>query len=212
MEEKQCKKCGKFLPATLEYFYKDTRHKEQFRSPCKECCKKIVDQEEKAKYRKQYYQKNKEILIEYQKIYRVEHKDKVINYRRKNKDKLTQKHREYVQNNLEEVYSYNRTWEIKNREKRNIQARAHDAKRRAYKKNSTGQHTRDDILNQYERQKGKCYWCSKKVYNNYHVDHIVPLSRGGSNDKYNIVISCPHCNEVKNSKLPHEWSECGRLL
>ena len=35
----------------------------------------------------------------------------------------------------------------------------------------------------------------------YHVDHVVPLSRGGGNGVDNICLACPSCNSSKNNKL-----------
>lgn len=35
----------------------------------------------------------------------------------------------------------------------------------------------------------------------YHVDHIVPLHRGGTNDCSNLTLSCASCNSRKGSKI-----------
>lgn len=86
-------------------------------------------------------------------------------------------------------------------------------RRRARLKNATGSHTPEQLLEQYTRQKGKCYYCQKKVaWGQHHIDHVVPLSRGGSNDISNLVATCPHCNLSKHDKLPHEFFQGGRLL
>jgi 5-methylcytosine-specific restriction endonuclease McrA len=91
--------------------------------------------------------------------------------------------------------------------------RANERNRRARKRNASGSHTRQDIQLQYDRQKGKCYYCHKKLkFGDHHVDHVVPLSRGGSNDISNLVIACSYCNCSKNNKLLHEWTQGGRLL
>ncbi len=37
------------------------------------------------------------------------------------------------------------------------------------------------------------------------LDHVVPKSRGGSNDADNLVASCERCNTSKGNKLLHEW-------
>lgn len=68
----------------------------------------------------------------------------------------------------------------------------------------------EDIRLAYESQKGACWWCGEKVDDSYHIDHRVPLSKGGTNKPENICISCARCNLSKGSKLPHEWN--GRLL
>lgn len=55
----------------------------------------------------------------------------------------------------------------------------------------------------FERDGGICMKCGKKVYkDNYHVDHIVPISAGGAEwDLNNLELSCPRCNQKKGSKL-----------
>lgn len=86
--------------------------------------------------------------------------------------------------------------------------------RHARKMSVPGSHTPEQSREQYERQKGKCYWCKKKVtWGKHHEDHVIPLSReGSSNDISNIVIACPHCNQSKHDKYPWEFPEGGRLL
>ena len=51
-------------------------------------------------------------------------------------------------------------------------------------------------------------YCGKKLTKrNATLDHIIPLSRGGTNDKSNIVWCCKECNWDKGSKLISEWME-----
>jgi len=88
--------------------------------------------------------------------------------------------------------------------------KAKNNKRRAHLKGAKGSHTKEDILKIYASQKGKCWWCEKAVGKNFHIDHRIPISRGGSNDPSNLVVTCPFCNYSKNDRLPHEWSD--RLL
>ena len=64
------------------------------------------------------------------------------------------------------------------------------------------------------RQRGRCVYCKAAfTETGYHVDHIVPLARGGLNDRTNIQLTCPNCNRRKTTKLPHEFArEMGMLL
>ena len=50
----------------------------------------------------------------------------------------------------------------------------------------------------YKEQGGKCKGCGKKFSKeNLTVDHIVPLSKGGSERLNNLQALCGHCNSVK---------------
>ena len=101
---------------------------------------------------------------------------------------------------------------VSEKKKRSDRARRLPIERnmRAIRAGAAGKHTAADIELLYRSQKGRCWWCGKKINGKYHVDHRVPLARGGSNDPGNLVISCPACNQSKHAKLPQEWN--GRLL
>jgi len=84
--------------------------------------------------------------------------------------------------------------------------------RNARKRNSSGSHTAKDIANLLVKQKGKCPNCLSKL-DKYHVDHIVPLAKGGANSPDNLQCLCPACNVRKSDKDPMEWAnENGRLI
>lgn len=42
-------------------------------------------------------------------------------------------------------------------------------------------------------------------------DHVVPKSRGGSNDPSNIALSCAECNQEKGALTLDEYREWKRL-
>jgi 5-methylcytosine-specific restriction endonuclease McrA len=215
---KQCTgKCKQFLPATSEFFYCS---KQRLNSECKTCNnarRRQYDKEhrEEVKHRRhEQYLNNREKVKRDQEIYRQSHKS---GFQRRNK-KYYETHRNEILNRAREMAQqeprkgYYREYIKANKEKRKV----NDRLRQARKKAIPGKHTAQDIQSQYERQKGHCYWCSTKLgkgKNAYHVDHIIPLSReGSSNDPSNLVIACPSCNTSRNNKLPHEWPEGGRLL
>lgn len=77
--------------------------------------------------------------------------------------------------------------------------------RRARLRNAPGKHTVEDVRRLYDAQEGLCYWCKKPLNGHYDVDHVIPVSRGGSNDPSNLVLACKHCNSSKNDSLPDEW-------
>ena len=57
------------------------------------------------------------------------------------------------------------------------------------------------------RERGKCAMCGTdlvfELEDDYHIDHIVPLSKGGCNDLLNLQLLCKTCNlEKSNSDIP----------
>lgn len=51
----------------------------------------------------------------------------------------------------------------------------------------------------YAREDGRCFWCETPLRYEYStLDHIVPRSRGGSNEQTNMVLSCRPCNNERD--------------
>lgn len=59
------------------------------------------------------------------------------------------------------------------------------------------------------RRRGLCFYCGVLAPQG-HVDHVIPLSRGGAQSVGNTVWSCGPCNLGKGSLLLAEWSRRGR--
>ena len=51
----------------------------------------------------------------------------------------------------------------------------------------------------WERDEGKCTKCGSSE--DIELDHIIPLAKGGSNNKNNIQLLCAPCNRSKGSKV-----------
>lgn len=110
--------------------------------------------------------------------------------------------------NRERLAELRRAWHEQNPDAN----RTYCANRRARKMQSFGQYTVDDVADILRRQKRRCAYCRCRL-DGYHVDHIVPLSRGGGNDRRNIQILCEPCNLKKHAKDPIDFArENGRLL
>ena len=62
---------------------------------------------------------------------------------------------------------------------------------------------RRDLI--YKRDKGICQLCGSPVdYAEFTVDHINPLSRGGSNSLDNLRCTCKSCNKLKDALYDSE--------
>ncbi len=55
---------------------------------------------------------------------------------------------------------------------------------------------------------GACSYCGNTIpAAELTMDHVIPLSRGGLSERYNIVPACKDCNNKKKYMLPAEWDE-----
>lgn len=54
-----------------------------------------------------------------------------------------------------------------------------------------------------QKSDNKCCHCGKVVYPGYGatIDHFIPLNKGGTNRKINLVMLCKECNEDKTDKI-----------
>lgn len=91
--------------------------------------------------------------------------------------------------------------------------RAHVRNRRAAAKLIPGSHDHDDIAVIAAAQNYRCAYCCKSIRKAHHVDHIIAISKGGTNWPNNIQLTCPSCNLRKHNKDPIDFaSELGKLL
>lgn len=151
---------------------------------------KSKNRERVKKWKRDDYLRSRDRYIYRAKKHYVEHCEAKKAYSRK-----------YQQDNIVKVIKRIAEWERRNPEKK----KAYSENRRAQKKIGGGKISAQDIKTQYLIQGGLCYWCERPVNENYHLDHLIPLSRGGLHSVNNIVISCPKCNVTKNNKTPEEF-------
>ena len=219
--QKRCSKCGEVKP--VDCFYKDPKSMSGLRSWCKECARAdkrkwhYVNKDKRKQQFDDWKEKNKESFAEYKKEWAKANPEKVTMYnqkwRGKNKEKVQENKKRYWQKIKSLSGEKAKRW----RERRNKNKAVANHKRRASKYKNGGKHTAKDIDSIFLHQGGLCNFCGVKLirYNKkqYHIDHIIPLARGGSNNPENIQLLCPSCNLSKSNKDPIQWArENGRLF
>jgi len=183
-ETRVCTQCGSELPATREHFF--GARPGNLRGDCKACTRARNNLNASRN--------------------RAEKREYDRRYREANRERLAAQKAAAYESNPEPAKTRSMQWRANNRERH----RASVHRRRALAMGCEGAYTAADVRAQYARQSGRCYYCSVVVGDTYHVDHAVPLARGGSNGPDNIVVSCPTCNLRKHTRLPHEfgWRLC----
>lgn len=180
---KKCCKCKEIK--TINLFHKDKSKKDGLRYTCIEC-RRIYNQEDKkmvSEQKKEYYKENRKIIIEYAKT-----------YRQKNKDRLNEEKKVYRTTPKGKVVGINASH-----------------RRRSLK--GQGDVTTNQLLELKQTTK-QCYWCGTSLKNKVvHIDHYVPISKGGLHTLSNIVVSCAKCNLAKSAKSPEVFANSiGKLL
>lgn len=199
---KICRICQQTLPLTAEYFYLRRDAKDGFQAACKKCeyqRKKAYKESPEAKAAaKQYYAKWLASNPDYHKAWRAENPNYYAKWAAKNPGYSNAAVKKWEKESLTpEQY------------KQRNKVKAH--RRRARALSAGGKFTKNDVLKILEAQKGQCWWCNVKL-SAYHIDHRIPLSKGGSNGPENIVLSCPRCNCTKSAKMPWELKDNPRLV
>jgi 5-methylcytosine-specific restriction endonuclease McrA len=83
--------------------------------------------------------------------------------------------------------------------------RVKTAIRRARKRESGGQLSKNIVQQLLERQNNRCTCCGRTLGDKYHLDHIVPLSLGGTNTDANVQLLLPKCNLQKHNSTPEKF-------
>jgi 5-methylcytosine-specific restriction endonuclease McrA len=200
LEGKVCTKCGE--QKAFGEFHKKKCSKDGLHSWCKKCRKKYLqtNTEKYVEYRREYYQANKEKILEFHKEYQLENKEKIIEQRKG-----------HYQANKEDVLKRVKKYRQSERGKETIY-KSH-LKRKSYKhKVKFTSHERKQIL---DRDNWKCQSCGIKVHDirkrvekmtieerksKAHIDHIIPISKGGNSEPRNLRILCATCNLSKSDK------------
>lgn len=159
------------------------------------------------------------------KRWRTSNPEKVIENRRNFQPKMKVLHKKWRDKNPERTRAYSvetrrrypektaaygKKWRTENPERTLVFVR----NRRARIKGAEGSHTIEDVAEIRRLQGGKCAYCRIRLSDVVeHVDHIKPVSKGGSNRRNNLQLLCGSCNSRKHDADPVIFARrTGRLI
>jgi len=238
---KTCTKCK--ITKKLSEYHKNKNFKDGLCSHCKDCVKnyRIKNRDSIMKTARKARFKNRVNKAKIDKIYRENNSEKIKTKQREyyllHQEDIIKKSKQYLKDNKEKAKARQKEYYAKNREKLKDSSRRYRAenidivreKERKYRISPMGKAVRKNSHNKRKKSFSggdltstqikeilenaiNCYWCNNKLKNK-HIDHYIPLSKGGKHSLENIVVSCPHCNCSKNAKDPLEFAQSlGKLL
>lgn len=175
------------------------------------------------KYMKKYYRVNTHKWLEWKQRNRAKLCRLSKEYYRKNRDKILVWRMRYAKLNAKLILVRERARRVRDRLKLR-QRRKDYAKSKKYKawtrryrarkvhvvlmyqlrkRGAQGFHTLDQWINLKREYGDRCAYCGK--IGEMTRDHIVPLSKGGSNDIKNLIPACRSCNSSKKDKTLEVW-------
>ena len=126
--------------------------------------------------------------------YKQKARERTAEWRKANPLVAEKARREYREKHRDEISEKQRLWAKANPEKRLASERRAEERRRGNRTRS-----RDKL---YRECKGVCLICGQHVpESQFEIEHVIPLSKGGTGIKSNLAIAHKECNRSKGGKL-----------
>lgn len=205
MEFRTCSKCG--LEKPIDQFQKDKSKKSGYKSQCKQC---IRDNPGRVEYLKNYRVDHRDYYREKHSEYRARNREKLRDDSRKRYRENPEKARIYYAKNKDRLFDYYRRY------RKTEHGKAIKIVERVRRRSVVCIGDNDITIEAlYNRSTGICALCggycdfNDYVYrgttfiagNHYpSIDHIVPISKGGSHTWDNVQLAHKQCNSIKSDK------------
>ena len=217
---KSCRICGIAKPATAEFFYV---HGPRIRAECKDCFKqlknaryasdpewarevarrsydKVDGAAAKRRARSQDPERYAAIASRYEDAHAEDRHTKRVARHAANRDSDREASRDWYYANYERARATTDRWAREHPD----EARAGIERVRVRRLAAPGDVTPAQWGVVRRRFRGHCAYCGQPG-RTIEMDHVVPLSRGGTHTPDNVVPACFACNRSKASKLFGEW-------
>ena len=164
----------------------------------------------RRQYEREWYSKNRIKTLEQKKVARLNNidifREKDREQKKKNPEKHRQNAREWNKLNSVKAKENLENWKKENQDRYKLLSRKGSAKRRATQKNNTPDLTSEQnlIIETIYLQRIRL---EKRFGLQFHVDHIIPISKGGLHIPSNLQVLPAKLNLQKNSKNSLRWEE-----
>lgn len=223
MASKTCSKCREVKPMSKEFYYKG-KNKTGFMSHCKSCHNAYTrtwkHRPESADYREGERERN--TLRRSHPGARETAKVTTAQWRVQNPDRVKENNRAFYLKNREQqvrrVVLAQRANPEKARQRSKIfREKAGDAERDRCRLKSSARRaqmrftatvplTLKDLDAMLDGQDRRCYLCGCELKGrDFHLEHKIPLIRGGSHTPSNLAAACADCNLSKGKKTAEEF-------
>jgi len=191
VEQRTCTKCGQ--TSGLDGYYRSKTGLGGYRRDCKKCCKVRAQERQKT-----------EAYRSYQKQWRIRNKRKTLDYA----DEYRQMHADKVRSDMERYRADPRNQQIARDRARafrlaNPQRRTEYQRRRRARQHAAavGNVTLDLLAEKFSYWGDRCWICREP--GKLQVDHVKPISKGGSHLLANVRPACGPCNLRKRDMWPY---------
>ena len=180
LKYKTCTKCKR--RKSFEAFNKSKRGRHGLNNYCREC---------DSVNKKKWYLANKVRALAKAERWRTDNPERYLEIQKAHKIKYKEQYSEYYKD-----------WASRNRDKVNLKKHRYYARRRQ----QLGEVSPDIVDRLLVEQSGRCLYCNRELQE-YHLEHMIPVSRGGMHDDINLCLSCPSCNYRKKDKTAEEFQQ-----
>lgn len=203
---KACHRCKEILPVDSFYRRADAADGRQY--SCKSCTAKLLNAWKNKNPEKAKAANRARVLREKEKGY-----PRSSAWRSKNRERVNATAMKSYWKNRNHRLIVMKKWRTENPEKMKALKKAYRKnnrpvvlawlmRRRARKAQAPGYSTAEQIQARVDYYGGKCYLCRIAPYE--HIDHVIPIAKGGTNWPANLRPACAICNMKKHDKLLSE--------
>lgn len=207
---KTCSKCR--VEKRVDSFSRDRARRDGRQPQCKECrnAHRAENREAILDRERAHYAEHQQQHVERSRQYRAANTESIRErrgaYWRANADAILERQRQYYSENSDRILEQQREYRSGNSDRISEYRRenphvgwAHNYRSRALKAGfeaTVEDFTKADVIARYG---SSCFYCDTGTFD--HLDHYIPVSKGGAHTLANVRPACEPCNRAKGSAL-----------